>query len=139
MDIKIKKLKEDSVIPTYSNEFDSGFDFVAISREITDKYIEYGTGLSFEIPKGHTMLIFTRSSVSKKDLIMANSVGVIDSGYRGEILIRFKKIGEEIYEIGERIAQGIILPIPKINFIESQELEGIDSRGENGFGSSGNK
>lgn len=132
--IKIKKINSDAVIPKYAIEGDAGMDVVAISKKICENFIEYGTGLSFEIPKGYVMLIFPRSSVSKKDLIMANCVGVLDSGYRGELIIRFRKIGEKEYEIGDRIGQIIILPFPKIDFEEVEELSN-SYRGEGGFGS----
>lgn len=134
--IKIKKLKENAVVPRYAHEGDAGMDVVAISRRITDKFVEYGTGLSFEIPEGYVMLIFPRSSVSKKDLILANSVGVLDSGYRGELLIRFRLTGKDYYEVGERVAQIIVLPYPKIEFNEVVELSET-ARGDGRFGSTG--
>ena len=134
--IKIKKLVSEARIPGYANFGDAGMDLTAIEKRETDKFIEYKTGLAIEIPEGYVGLIFPRSSVSKKDLILANSVGVIDSGYRGEILIRFQKLGKDIYDLGERIAQLIIIPIPKIELEEVNELEN-SSRGKKGFGSSG--
>ena len=134
--IKIKKLNENAIVPSYAHSGDAGMDVVAVSKRITDKFVEYGTGLSFEVPEGHVMLIFPRSSISKKDLILANSVGVLDSGYRGELLVRFQSIGDEHYEIGDRIAQIMILPYPKIEFDEVDELSET-VRGDGGFGSSG--
>ena len=91
MKVKIKKLCESAVIPTYAKLGDAGMDLVATSR-IFDKYgnVEYGTGLAMEIPEGYVGLIFPRSSISKQDLSLANAVGVIDSGYRGEIKFKFK-------------------------------------------------
>ncbi len=134
--IKVKKLKENAVVPKYAREGDAGMDVVAISKRITDKFVEYGTGLAFEIPEGYVMLIFSRGSVSKKDLILANSVGVLDSGYRGELMIRFQSMGDDHYEIGERVAQIIILPYPKI---ELEEIENLSetTRGDGAFGSTG--
>ncbi|MFH1521623.1 MAG: dUTP diphosphatase [archaeon] len=134
--IKVKKLKENAVVPKYAHEGDAGMDVVAISKRVTDKFVEYGTGLSFEVPEGYVMLIFPRSSVSKKDLVLANSVGVLDSGYRGELLIRFRVVGEDCYEVGERVAQIMILPHPKVEFEEVEEL-GEAERGDGGFGSTG--
>ncbi len=134
--IKIKKLDERATIPKYANSGDAGMDVIAISKTENEKFIEYGTGLSFELPEGYVMLIFPRSSLSKKDLILSNHVGVLDSGYRGELRLRFKKIGEEVYKVGERIGQIIILPYPKIEFEEAEELSKTD-RGEEGFGSTG--
>lgn len=80
MKVKIKKLNENAVIPSYSKQGDAGMDLVATSK-IFDKYgnVEYGTGLAMEIPEGHVGLIFPRSSISKKDLALTNAVGVIDS------------------------------------------------------------
>lgn len=91
MIVKIKKLHKDAVIPSYSKIGDAGLDLTAVSK-IYDEYgnVEYGVGLAIEIPKGYVGLIFPRSSISKKDLILSNSVGVIDSGYRGEIKFKFK-------------------------------------------------
>lgn len=91
MKVKIKKLCESAVIPTYAKPGDAGMDLTATSR-IFDKYgnVEYGTGLAMEIPEGYVGLLFPRSSICKKDLSLSNSVGVIDSGYRGEIKFKFK-------------------------------------------------
>ena len=91
IDIKIKKLVPEAVIPEYAHDGDAGMDVTAVSVNVTDDYIEYGTGLAFELPKGYVMLIFPRSSNSKKDLLLANSVGVLDSTYRGELRLRFKR------------------------------------------------
>jgi len=135
MEIKIKKLHPGAVIPKYSFKGDAGMDIVAINKREEKNFVEYGTGLAFEIPENYVLLVFPRSSVSKKDLILANCVGVLDSGYRGELLIRFKKTGEEEYEVGERVAQIIILPYPKIEFKEVEELSKTQ-RGKRGFGSS---
>lgn len=91
MEVKIKKLCETAVIPSYAKPGDAGMDLVATSR-VFDKYgnVEYGTGLAIEIPEGYVGLIFARSSIFKQDLSLANAVGVIDSGYRGEIKFKFK-------------------------------------------------
>ena len=91
MKVKIKKLCESAVIPTYAKPGDAGMDLVATSR-IFDKYgnVEFGTGIAMEIPEGYVGLLFPRSSICKKDLSLSNSVGVIDSGYRGEIKFKFK-------------------------------------------------
>lgn len=137
MQIKIKRLHPDAKIPSYSKAGDAGMDVYAVSKQEKDKFIEYGTGLAFEIPKGFVCLVFPRSSLSNKDLILANHVGVLDSGYRGELIFKFRKIGEEVYEIGDRIGQIIILPYPEIEFKESDELSETE-RGNNGFGSTGN-
>ena len=138
MKIKIKKLHPDAVIPKYAHEGDAGMDVFALDFEIKDKYVEYRTGLSFELPEGYVMLVFPRSSITDRDLIMKNCVGVLDSGFRGELKLRFKKEGENIYRAGEKIAQVIIIPYPSIEFQEVEELS-ESSRGKGGFGSTGNK
>jgi len=144
MKIKIKKLHPKAVIPKYALDGDAGMDIVAVDKSCEGiDLVTYRTGLAFEIPKGYFMLIFPRSNISKKDLILSNSVGVLDSGYRGELLLKFKTtggkecgIGNE-YQIGDRIGQIIIIPYPGIEFDEVNELSDT-ARGEGGFGSSGN-
>jgi len=143
VNIKVKKLTENAVIPTYAKPGDAGMDVTATSVTVTEDYIQYGTGLSFELPEGYVMLIFPRSSNSKKDLLLCNSVGVLDSGYRGELMLRFKQlqtktgwIKPKVYEVGERVGQIMIIPYPTINIEEVSELSESE-RGTGGFGSSG--
>lgn len=138
MKIKIKKLHTDAIIPKYAHEGDAGMDVYSVGFQVKDKYVEYETGLSFELPENYVMLVFPRSSITDKDLIMKNCVGVLDSGFRGELKLRFKKDGENIYSNGEKIAQIIILPYPSIEFQEVDELS-ESSRGKGGFGSTGLK
>lgn len=100
----------------------------------------YGTGLAVEIPEGYVGLLFPRSSISKKGLTLANSVGVIDSGYRGEIMFKFAITSDRprknsVYEVGDRIGQLIIMPYPKIEFVTGELTE--SERGVGGFGSTG--
>lgn len=90
--INFKKLVPEAVKPTKAHDNDAGFDMVAISKKVTEQYTQYGTGIAMEIPDGMVGLIFPRSSITKKDLMLKNSVGVIDSGYRGEISFRFYNI-----------------------------------------------
>lgn len=147
MEVKIKKLHEGAVIPNFAKHGDAGADLTAISKSYDEHgNVVYGTGLAFEIPLGFVGYIFPRSSNAKKDLILTNSVGVIDSGYRGEVMFKFKpsdyfsinrdNVYEDgpIYSIGDRIGQLIIMPIPKIEFIEVDELSQTD-RGTGSFGS----
>lgn len=137
MKVKIKKLSENAVIPSYGKPGDAGMDLTAISKEETPYYIEYGTGISVEIPEGYVGLLFPRSSVSKTTLTLANSVGVVDSGYRGEVKLRFKNVSPfsgTVYNIGERVAQIMIVPHPTIEFEEVLELADSE-RGHGGFGS----
>jgi dUTP pyrophosphatase len=193
MDVKIKRLSPKAIIPTYSKDGDAGLDLVAIDRYF-DEYgnAVYRTGLAFEIPQGYVGLVFPRSSVCKYDLTLTNAVGVIDSGYRGEVIAKFKpsllffdnplsvptsrgadendRLGSiqtdvytqyvghngdwygansqwlakrgsrsfspALYEVGERFAQMIILPYPKIQFVETENLSESE-RGNGGYGSSG--
>lgn len=138
--VPIKKLHPNAVMPTYSKEGDAGMDLTSVSVEHTEDYISYKTGLSFEIPSGYVGLIFPRSSNSKKDLLLTNSVGVIDSGYRGEVELRFKPVlnGTRllIYDVGDRVGQIMIIPYPTIEFVETENLSNSE-RGDGGFGSTG--
>ena len=140
MKVRIKKLKENAVIPTYAKDGDAGMDLVAtriISNTTFD--VSYGTDLAMEIPNGFVGLVFPRSSIRKYELVLSNSVGVIDSGYRGEIQATFKKTnGQDSfkYNTGERGAQIIIMPHPNIELIEFKDLSSSE-RGEGGFGSTG--
>lgn len=137
MQVKIKKLSTESVIPTYAKDGDAGMDLVITDIKGENKlFITYGFGISMEIPEGFMGLIFPRSSIRKTDLVLSNAVGVIDSGYRGEIQVTFKRTGLNKYEIGDRGAQIIIMPHPIVDFIEVDELTNTE-RGEGGFGSTG--
>lgn len=137
MKVRFKKITPSAVIPTKAHPSDAGFDLTATSMREDGDVVVYGTGLAMEIPSGHVGLVFPRSSVYKKDLILTNSVGVVDSGYRGEVLVKFRKTADgDKYEVGDRIAQLIIIPYPAIEFEEAEELTSSD-RGEGGFGSSG--
>ena len=142
MQVKIKKLKPNAVIPTYAKDGDAGMDLVATSIiSTTSTQITYGIGLALEIPKGFVGLIFPRSSVRKTRLMLSNCVGVIDSGYRGELQATFNKINQDSvsendYKVGDRIAQIMIIPHPDIQFEEADKLSNTE-RGEGGFGSTG--
>jgi len=136
MQVKIKKLNDAATIPTRGTEHSAGMDLTAISKEWNkdNSLVTFGTGLSIEIPEGYVGLIFPRSSISKTTLNLSNSVGVIDSGYRGEIMFKFRYLEEgSVYEIGDRVGQLLILPYPTIEF-EEGELSNTE-RGEGGFGS----
>jgi len=140
MKVRIKKLNENAVVPLYAKSGDAGMDLVAtkiISNTTFD--VTYGTDLAMEIPKGFVGLIFPRSSIRKYELILSNSVGVIDSGYRGELQATFKKengLDSLAYKVGDRIAQIMIIPHPPIEFNEVDELSDTE-RGDGGFGSTG--
>jgi len=138
--VKVKKLDSSAVVPTYSKVGDAGMD-LTITREIenTTFSVSYGFGIAMEIPKGFVGLIFPRSSIRNQDLILSNCVGVIDSGYRGELQATFKKtngLDSIKYKVGERGAQIVILPYPTIYMTEVPELSNTE-RGTGGFGSTG--
>ncbi len=144
LQVNIKKLSDNAVIPTYAKDGDAGMDLTATSKSYDDHgNVCYGTQLAFEIPKGFVGLLFPRSSNTKKDLILGNSVGVLDSGYRGEVVFKFRELlpserdiefGAREYEVGDRIGQIIIMPYPQIVFNVVDELSNSD-RGVGSFGS----
>lgn len=142
MNVKFKKLHDDAKIPSYAHDTDAGLDLTAVSfTQEFDKsnklVLVYHTGIAVEIPEGHVGLIFMRSSISNKSIALTNAVAVIDSGYRGELLLKYKITTDSlptIYQPGEKIGQLIIIPYPKIEPIEAEELSASD-RNEGGFGS----
>ena len=162
MKLKIKKLHKDAVIPLYARPGDAGLDLVATSKHYDEHgNVVYKVGLAFEIPEGHVGLLFPRSSVSKYDLALTNSVGVIDSGYRGEVMLKYKPalcfcdseepkdsdtwgwishaegpLTSDEYQIGDKVGQLIIIPIPTMEIEEVEELSETE-RGEGGYGSTG--
>ena len=144
-DVKIKKLREGAVVPTYGSEFAAGADlYAAIDEAVTigsgeTKLIP--AGIALEIPVGFAGLIYARSGLAcKRNLAPANKVGVVDSDYRGEVMVALHNHGKETQtvEAGERIAQMVIAPYITANFILAEELEDT-VRGEGGFGSTGRK
>lgn len=144
-EIKIKKLDERAVIPSYGSEYAAGFDLYALLNEdITIKPQEtflVKTGLSMEIPVGYAGMIFARSGLAtKKGLAPANKVGVVDSDYRGEVMVALHNHSniDQTISHGERIAQMVIMPFYKAEFVEVEELSDTD-RGTGGFGSTGIK
>ena len=154
LEVKIKKLHKDAVIPKYETFGSVGMDLTAVSKEY-DKHgnVVFGTGLAIQIPEGYYADLRPRSSISKCDLVLTNSVGTIDADYRGELLLKFKPTLKlkphkyavntmeavlpdfpEEYNVGDRIAQIVILPYPKVSFVEVGELSETE-RGHGGFGS----
>ena len=138
MKVEFKKLKDNAVIPTKAHLTDAGFDLTCTSLDFADDVITYNTGIAVAIPKGYVGLLFSRSSVYKQDLILANCVGVIDSSFRGEIRFKYRIMQPftKRYNAGDRIGQLIIMPYPEIEFEEVDTLPDSD-RGEGGFGSTG--
>ena len=142
MKVQFKKLVDQAVKPKFGKPGDAGADLVATSLEWrTPSQVVYGTGIAVEIPEGMVGLVFPRSSVRNYDLVMSNSVGVIDSGYRGEVMVTFNVNHldpnfAKLYEVGERIAQLVIVPVPLIQYTEVTELSETE-RGDGGHGSTG--
>ena len=136
MKVKIKRLNDKAILPTKAHATDAGYDLYATSCYYEDGMLHYGIGIAVEIPEGYVGLVFPRSSIANTHLTLSNSVGVIDSGYRGEVMAKFRKGGTRGYHVGERIAQLIILPYPEVVFEEAEELSESD-RGTGGYGSSG--
>lgn len=144
MELKIKRLTEDAILPIRAHKGDAGIDLTCttITQEINEcgqLTIVYHTGLAMEIPEGYVGLLFPRSSIANKSLALTNSVGVIDSGYRGEVMAKMRSTTDvvpAIYKPGERFAQLLIVPIPEYTITEIAELSETD-RGEGGYGSTG--
>lgn len=143
MELKIKKVRENAILPTRATKGSAGYDLHAcIADEVLlepGKRVVLPTGLAAEIPAGTAGFIFTRSGLGvKKGIHVTNGVGVVDSDYRGEIHVGLHNLSQEAYTItpGERIAQLIIMPYCMVDIIETDELDETD-RGAGGFGSTG--
>jgi len=136
MKLKIKKLSDRAVAPKFARGGDAGMDLIATSLKQRANYLEYGTDLAMQIEKGYAGLIFPRSSISQTGHRLLNSVGVIDSGYRGEIKVRMSWTTDNTYQIGDKVAQLIITKLPRVNIIEVDKLD-LSDRGAGGFGSTG--
>ncbi len=145
--LKVKRLHPDAVVPGYATTGAACFDLHALMREASPsvevRHQEpnvFRTGLAFEVPKGYVMLIYSRSGHGfKSDVRLSNCVGVIDSDYRGEVMVKLTAdttaVGLSVKH-GDRIAQAIVIPFPKVSF---EEVDGLDDteRGSGGFGSTG--
>ena len=140
MKVKIKKTHPNGKIPTYATDGSGAFDFYSAEDVVVhENYAKaINLGVAMEVPDGHVLLLFPRSSIGKNTgLRMPNSVGMIDSDYRGTIHALYDNVWSgHIVSAGDRIAQGIIVPIPKVEFEEVEELSTTE-RGEGGFGSTG--
>ena len=143
--IAVKKLDERAVLPTYGSEFAAGADLYAVlDEELTilpgeTKLVK--TGLAMEIPEGYAGLIYARSGLAaKRGLAPANKVGVVDADYRGEVMVALHNHSTMPQTIApmERIAQLVVAPFLKAEFVQADELEST-VRGEGGFGSTGRK
>lgn len=143
MKTRIKKLSDRAIVPTYGTEFSAGADLYACVE--SDVKIGAGetvfipTGIAMEIPVGYAGLIYARSGLaSKKGLAPANKVGVVDSDYRGEVIVALYNQSQEerVVSYGERIAQMVIAPFVQVEFEQSDTLDDT-ARGGGGFGSTG--
>ena len=141
MKLKIKKLKNEAVIPSYQTKEAAGFDLHSIEDVVLKpgerKLI--GTGLAFEIEYGYEVQIRPRSGLAfKHGITVLNSPGTIDSDYRGEIKVLLINHSDEEFEIkkGDRIAQAVVASVIQAEIVEVEELSSTE-RGEGGFGSTG--
>lgn len=139
--MKIKKLSSRATVPVYSTAGAACFDLFAVEPTVVPAggRASISTGLAFEVPQGYVMLVFSRSGHGKNaGVTLANSVGVVDSDYRGPAVCVLQNNGDLGFWVGEgdRIAQALILPIPKVSFEVVDELTPT-ARGESGFGSTG--
>lgn len=142
MQLKVKKLREDAVLPRKAHPGDAGFDLTAVTTGMCadGTKLQVGFGIAVEIPEGYVGLVFPRSSIYKTDCRLANAVGVIDSGYRGELKAVFDfnwKTSTNLpkrYVVGDRCCQLVLVPVPEVEVQEVTELTPSD-RGEGGFGS----
>jgi dUTP pyrophosphatase len=138
-ELKIKKLRDGVVIPHYATAGAAGLDLQAVAIHTDGEQVIYYTGLGVEIPEGHVGLLTPRSSIYKTTLTLVNGVGVIDSDYRGELILRFWSLDAERpnhYVVGDRIGQLVIVPLPRFEIVETDNLSDT-ARGHGGFGSTG--
>ena len=143
MDVAVKKLKENAVLPTYGSAYAAGADLYAcLEEDVTiapGQTVFVPTGLAMELPVGYVGLIYARSGLAcKRDLAPANKVGVIDSDYRGEFIVALHNHGKNPQTIshGERVAQLVIAPVLNVAFTEAESLSNTQ-RATGGFGSTG--
>ena len=142
MEIKFKKIKETAKAPERAHDSDAGFDLFCNGFNYPPSidsmlFVEASTGIAIEIPDGYVGLVFPRSSISNTKHMLRNSVGVIDSGYRGEIKLRFSiDDSDKKYRIGDKIGQIVFLKLPEVSLVESTDLSSSD-RSTGSFGSTG--
>lgn len=142
LEVKLSKRNDAALEPVYATDGSGCFDLYSIDDAVIHpgQAKDVGTGLSFEIPEGHVMLVFSRSGHGfKSGVRLANSVGVIDSDYRGEVRVKLHNDGASLdfmVKAGDRVAQAMIVPIPKVKFTFTDKLTDTQ-RGEGGLGSTG--
>jgi len=141
LEVKFKLNHPNAIVPKYAYDTDACFDLFCAESKQNDLYVEYNTGINIFIPENYVGLLFPRSSVTNKTLILKNSVGVIDHGYLGDIRIRYyiTPIYNDLvdtYDVGDRVGQLLIIPRPKIKLIQVDSFEETQ-RGTGGYGSTG--
>lgn len=131
-------LVEGGELPVRATKGAAGYDmFVRAVEDVSETAVRYSLGVRIELPEGYCALLMPRSSVYKRGLLMANSVGLIDSDYRGELSALFVKLpGADPYKVGERAAQLVIVAVETPMLHKVSELS-VTDRGENGYGSTG--
>ena len=140
--LKVKRLTDTAKIPTYAHDGDACFDIYSDGlKEMGGVTMVHSTGLKFDIPKGYAMMIYSRSGMAfKNDVRLANCVGVVDSGFIGEVMVKLTSdsgcLGVLDYKRGDRIAQAMLIKVPVVEFEEVDDVEDTE-RGNGGFGSSG--
>jgi dUTP pyrophosphatase len=153
--LKLKKMAENAVMPKHAYAGDGAWDFVATSRHFSEdgRHVKYGVGWAVEMPEGYRLRVCGRGSIAKYDLVIANAVGLVDAGYRGEIFVNFKIIPPfvndqtnnptvltsfepKLYEVGEKICQAYLEKVECVSFREVDELSDSE-RGAGAMGSSG--
>lgn len=141
--LKVKRLTDTAKLPTYAYARDGNVCFDLYVDDVNEthggKVFTCDTGLSVEVPQGYAMMIYSRSGHGfKNNMRLANCVGVLDSGYRGPVMVKLTCDRQIQYvpKVGDRIAQAMLIPVPVVTFEEVTELSDSE-RGEGGFGSSG--
>lgn len=139
--LEFKKLDKDARAPFRAHVTDAGFDLYCTSFDDDGDVITYHTGIAVNIPDGHCGLLLARSSVYKKDLVLANGVGLIDQDYHGELIFKYRKTQpfSKSFAVGDRIGQIMIMPFLLAKLVEVDEFSRGSERGDGGFGSSGEK
>lgn len=139
MQIKTKRLTPEAKLPTYATDGSGCFDIYCTNSKTVFDNATFDTGLSFEIPVGYVMLVFSRSGHGfKNNVRLANCVGIIDSDYRGELKVKLTNdfIPSMDVQAGDRIAQAMVIPFEQVQFLEVDALSETE-RGTGGFGSTG--
>ena len=140
MEIKFQKINKEAIIPTRANQDDAGFDLYCLEDKklSAGQQYNFAIGLKSGIPDGYFVQINPKSGLAVKNGI-DTLAGVIDSGFRGEWVVALINFGRKAYQFkkGDKIAQGILLPVPKVKIVEVRQISDDSQRGEKGFGSSG--